>query len=88
VTAPATRAVVRTSPLRAILTAIDDGARTVADVRVRTGLDTTVIDAAMDHLVRARRLGVVRTLCSGRCKDCPVVSSCGDRRSKGKGLVR
>jgi hypothetical protein len=81
VTAAAARAEARASPLRAILTAIDGGARTVADVRASTGLDTAVIDAAVDHLVRARRLSVIRmrNLCSGRCKDCPVVSSCGDR---------
>jgi hypothetical protein len=75
VTAPPLRG----SPLRAVLAAIDGGARTVADVRVRTGLDTAVIDAAVDHLARAGRLTVVRmrTLCAGRCGDCPVVSSCG-----------
>ncbi|GAA1042170.1 hypothetical protein GCM10009557_67550 [Virgisporangium ochraceum] len=67
------------SPLRAVLAAIDAGARTVAGVRARTGLDPTVVEAAVDHLARARRITVVqmRTLCGGRCGDCPVVSTCG-----------
>jgi hypothetical protein len=78
VTASASREPRRTSPLRSVLAAIDDGAGTVAAVRARTGLDPAVVDAAVDHLVRTRRLTVLRTgtLCGGRCGDCPVVSTC------------
>ncbi|MCE3550305.1 FeoC-like transcriptional regulator [Pseudonocardia sp. RS11V-5] len=44
------------SPLRAVLDAVDAGARSRADLGARTGLRPDVIDAALDHLVRMGRL--------------------------------
>ena len=45
-----------TAPLRSVLTAFTDGARSRADVSRLTGLRPDVVDAAVDHLVRLGRL--------------------------------
>lgn len=66
------------SPLRAVLTALTEGAPTVAAVRERTGLDPAVVDAAIDHLVRTGRVGVSRlATCAGSCGSCPIAAGCG-----------
>jgi hypothetical protein len=46
-----------TSPLRSVLTAFEDGARSRTDVCDRTGLRRDVVDAAIEHLLRMGRLG-------------------------------
>ena len=60
-------------PLRAVLQAFDDGASTLHEVGVRTGLDPDVVRAAVDHLVRtgyldARELAVGCP--GGGCSSC------------------
>lgn len=52
------------SPLRSVLTAFEDGARSRTDVVTRTGLRRDVVDAAIDHLLRIGRLDA-RELTSG-----------------------
>ncbi len=44
------------SPLRSVLTAFEDGARSRTDVASRTGLRRDVVDAAIDHPLRIGRL--------------------------------
>ncbi|MGN6608625.1 MAG: FeoC-like transcriptional regulator [Jatrophihabitans sp.] len=44
------------SPLRSVLDAIADGARSRHDLVTRTGLPLDVVDAAVEHLVRIGRL--------------------------------
>ena len=46
-----------TSPLRSVLTAFEDGARSRTDVCAATGLRRDVVDAAIEHLLRMGRLG-------------------------------
>lgn len=68
------------SPLRSVLDALEQGAPTVAAVRARTGLDATVVDAVMDHLVRTGRVGTSRFVlgCPGSCGACPAAGAAGD----------
>jgi hypothetical protein len=56
-----------TSPLRSVLAALDDGARSRSEVCDRTGLRRDVVDAAIEHLLRMGRLDA-RELTSG-CPD-------------------
>jgi hypothetical protein len=44
------------SPLRSVLGAFEDGARSRAEVGIRTGLRRDVVDAAIEHLLRMGRL--------------------------------
>lgn len=44
------------SPLRSVLTAFEDGARSRTDVCTSTGLRRDVVDAAIEHLLRTGRL--------------------------------
>jgi hypothetical protein len=44
------------SPLRSVLGAFQDGARSRADVCTTTGLRRDVVDAAIEHLLRLGRL--------------------------------
>jgi FeoC like transcriptional regulator len=44
------------SPLRSVLTAFEDGARSRTDVCAGTGLRRDVVDAAIEHLLRMGRL--------------------------------
>ena len=44
------------SPLRSVLTAFEDGARSRTDVCTTTGLRRDVVDAAIEHLLRMGRL--------------------------------
>jgi hypothetical protein len=60
-----------TSPLRSVLTAFQDGARSRTDVCTHTGLQRDVVDAAIEHLLRMGRLDA-RELTSG----CPS-GGCG-----------
>jgi hypothetical protein len=55
------------SPLRSVLGAFEDGARSRAGVCDRTGLRRDVVDAAIEHLVRMGRLEA-REL-TGGCPD-------------------
>ena len=72
-----------TTPLRAVLRAAQEGAGTTAEISRRTGLDRSVVDAAVGHLQRTGRLGVLSlplaatdcTTCSSGCVGggCPAV---------------
>jgi hypothetical protein len=59
------------NPLRSVLDAIDSGAGSRADIVRATGLRADLVAAAIDHLVRMRRLEA-RALTSG----CPS-GGCG-----------
>ncbi len=59
-------------PLRAVLAAVNSGAVTVADIALRTGLDRDVVAAAVQHLIRAGRIGTA-ALSSG----CPASACAG-----------
>lgn len=59
------------SPLRSVLGAFEDGARSRTEVCGRTGLRRDVVDAAIEHLLRIGRLDA-RELASG----CPS-GGCG-----------
>ena len=71
---------VTVAPLSAVLTAIRDGARSLAEVAKATGLDHDMVRTLVDHLVRTRRL-IVRELAagcsSGSCGECAVSQGCG-----------
>jgi hypothetical protein len=65
----------RSGPLRAVLTAIDDGAGTIAEIRSRTGLRIDVVTAALEHLERAGEvsLTVLTSGCpAGGCAGCAL----------------
>jgi hypothetical protein len=47
---------VSAGPLRAVLSAFEDGASTLPDVARVTGLSRELVDAAVDHLVRMGRI--------------------------------
>jgi len=68
------------SPLRAVLAELDAGAPTLDEVARRTGLDRGVVSAAVDHLVRLRRVDAT-TLASAcpddGCGTCPSSGGCG-----------
>lgn len=60
-------------PLRAVLSAFEDGATTLADVSTRTGLPRDVVDAGVEHLVRLGRLSSERITAGcpdGACGSC------------------
>lgn len=70
------------SPLTATAAAIDDGARTRAQIALRTGLSGDVVDAAVDHLLRIGRVATLslKSSCpSGGCHGCgaPTGTGCG-----------
>jgi hypothetical protein len=44
------------SPLRSVLAAFEDGARSRSEVGTRTGLRRDIVDAAIEHLLRVGRL--------------------------------
>lgn len=61
-----------------MLTALTEGAPTLAAVRERTGLEATVVDAAVDVLVRTGRVAASRlATCAGSCGSCPIAAGCG-----------
>ncbi|HYN29870.1 MAG TPA: winged helix-turn-helix domain-containing protein [Dermatophilaceae bacterium] len=60
-------------PLTAVLAALDGGARSLDEVARRTGLSSTVVRAAVEHLVRAGLLETreLAMACpSGGCGTC------------------
>jgi len=62
------------SPLRAVMGALESGAHSRADVSRITGLRPDVVDAAIDHLLRMGRLTAseLSTGCpSAGCGSCP-----------------
>lgn len=62
------------SPLRTVLSAIDDGARSRTQIVESTGLRADAVDAAIEHLVRMGRLEArsLSTGCTtGGCGSCP-----------------
>lgn len=69
-----------TSPLRAVLDAVNAGANTRGEVVRRTGLDPDVADAAVDHLLRIGSIGSpsLKTACpTGGCAGCGTVTGSG-----------
>jgi hypothetical protein len=67
------------SPLRAVLGAIDGGARSRAELVRRTGLRADVVAAALDHLVRTGHLeaSAIGSGCpTGGCGSCAVRVGC------------
>lgn len=70
----------RSGPLRAVLAAIDGGARTMEELTRRTGAEPDVVRAALDHLVRSGHLSaepLVGGCPAAGCAECP--SGSGDR---------
>ncbi|MFP5415654.1 MAG: hypothetical protein ACLGHZ_02055 [Actinomycetes bacterium] len=72
-------------PLRAVLAAFEDGAGSLADVKVRTGLSRDVVTASVNHLVRLGRLRAsqlaVGCPTGGGCGSCALASAgCSPRR--------
>lgn len=69
-------------PLRAVLTAVDGGAGTLAELSRRTGLDREMVSAAVEHLERAGQL-TATVLAAG----CPAggCGSCATARADGPG---
>ncbi len=68
------------SPLRSVLRAFEDGARSRAEVTRTTGLRPETVDAAIEHLVRVGRVRAepVSTSCpSGSCGGCPLSNGHG-----------
>jgi hypothetical protein len=70
------------SPLRSVLTAFEDGARSRTDVCTSTGLRRDVVDAAIEHLLRVGRLDA-RELAVG-CPD-GGCGSCASGAGNGPG---
>lgn len=69
-----------TTPVRAVLDAVTEGANTRAEVARRTGLDPDVADAAVDHLLRIGAIGSpsLKTACpTGGCAGCGAVTGTG-----------
>lgn len=70
-----------TSPLSAVLSAVESGANTVGEIATRTGLRPDVVDAAVEHLRRLGRIGSVSLTSGcpdGGCTGCgsPTGSGC------------
>lgn len=77
-------------PLRAVLTEMTRGARSLDAVAESTGLSQDVVAAAVDHLVRLGRVSandLAGSGCatSGACGGCALRSGCGVKA--GSGLV-
>lgn len=79
------------SPLAAVLAAFSAGAVSTAEVRLRTGLDREVVDAAVEHLIRMGRLerSAVDLGCAREgCDTCPAGgagATCGTAGHHGRG---
>lgn len=69
-----------TTPLRAVLEAVEQGVTTVPAIAERTGLREDVVHAAVEHLRRLNRLDTLhlRTVCGGgSCLSCDTGCSVG-----------
>lgn len=69
-----------TTPLRAVLDAVERGVTTVPAIAEHTGLREDVVSAAVDHLRRMNRLDTLqlRTVCGGgSCASCDTGCSAG-----------
>lgn len=69
-----------TRPLTAVLAAFTAGAASLTEVEGRTGLSHDVVNAAVDHLVRAGRLEATSLSAgcpSGGCGGCAFAASDG-----------
>jgi hypothetical protein len=78
------------SPLRAVLAELSAGAHTLDDVARRTGLDRDLVHAAVEHLVRLRRVdaSTLATTCpDSGCGTCPA-PSCRARGAPAVGGLR
>lgn len=67
------------SPLRAVLCALESGATTRAELQENTGLCADVVDAALEHLVRLGRIEAttISVGCpDGGCGACPSSGGC------------
>ena len=68
------------SPLRSVLDAVGDGARSRHEIAARTGLRRDAVDAALDHLTRLGRLQATEMSSGcpgGGCGSC--ASGAGDQ---------
>jgi hypothetical protein len=83
-------------PLRAVLTALEEGAPSLHEVCLRTQLDRDVVEAAVDHLVRMGRISAKELAIGcpgGGCGSCASgvgdAPGCGAHSSSGvrSGLV-
>ena len=69
------------TPLTAVLQAVQSGARTLAEIGVQTGLSLSMVEASVDHLIRTKRINVryLQSACpAGVCSSCPVASLGGE----------
>ncbi|GAB77410.1 FeoC like transcriptional regulator [Austwickia chelonae] len=73
-------------PLRQVLEAVEDGAVSVGEITLRTGLDRDVVAASVAHLARIGRVDS-RTFSSG-CSDagCGGCSRSGGAEGSGCGI--
>lgn len=69
-----------TTPLRAVLEAVEHGATTVPEIAECTGFRADVVQAAVEHLRRMNRIGTMalRTSCAGGgCASCETGCTVG-----------
>lgn len=69
-----------TTPLRAVLDAVERGVTTVPEIAECTGLRPDVVQAAVEHLRRMNRIGTMalRTSCAGGgCSSCETGCTVG-----------
>jgi hypothetical protein len=81
---------VSASPLRSVLAAFGDGARSRTDVCAATGLRRDVVDAAIEHLLRMGRLGAEELTVGcpdGGCGSCASGSGSGSDAAPGCGAA-
>ncbi len=67
-------------PLQRVLSAFDDGYESLAAIAAATGLDRSVVEAAVDHLVRTGRVQAQQLSVgcpSGGCGSCASGSTSG-----------
>jgi hypothetical protein len=70
----------RLGPVRAVLDQIGAGTPTLAEIARNTGLDESLVRAAVDHLIRTGRIDSNRLPIGcppGGCGGCAVASDCG-----------
>jgi hypothetical protein len=92
-TAPSSSAKVRVAetksstrtPVRAVLDQIGAGTPTLAEIARNTGLDESLVRAAVDHLVRTGRVAADRLPIGcppGGCGSCGAADACGAPSSR------
>ncbi|MDR1355027.1 MAG: FeoC-like transcriptional regulator [Propionibacteriaceae bacterium] len=72
-----------TGPLGRVLTAVQDGARTAAEIAVAARLTPSMVTASLEHLSRTGRLRVMELTSgcpAGRCSSCALIDGCETQR--------